>query len=92
VQQGLAARPDSVPTLATIRVPVCAIAGEEDQSSTPSEMRVIADAIPGAEFHLLADAGHYAPLEQPDTVAAILEEFLDRNNPQSAGGNTGLTR
>ena len=30
VQAGLAARPDSVPTVATIRVPVLAIAGAED--------------------------------------------------------------
>ena len=79
VQQGLAARPDSVPTLETICVPVCAIAGGEDQSSTPPEMRLIADKVPGAEFHLLPDAGHYAPLEQPNRLAEILEEFLNRN-------------
>ncbi len=79
VQQGLAARPDSVPTLATITVPVCAIAGGEDQSSTWPEMHVVAEEVPGAEFHLLRDAGHYAPLEQPDVVVEILEKFLDRN-------------
>ncbi len=82
VQQGLAERPDSVPTLDTIRMPVCAIAGGEDQSSTPPEMRVVADRVPGAEFHLLADAGHYAPLEQPEAVAGILGEFLGRQTQQ----------
>ena len=50
VQQGLMSRPDSVPTLETIHVPVCAIAGGEDQSSTPEEMRVIAKQLPNAEF------------------------------------------
>lgn len=79
VQQGLMERPDSVPTLQTIQVPVCAIAGGEDQSSTPPEMKAIAEMVPGAEFHLLADAGHYAPFEQPETVAKLVGCFLDRN-------------
>lgn len=78
VQRGLALRPDSVPTLQTMELPVCVIAGGEDQSSTPPEMRVIADQVRGAEFHLLQDAGHYAPLEQPERVAALIGKFLDR--------------
>lgn len=88
VQRGLAARPDSVPTLETIRVPVCAIAGGEDQSSTPAEMRVIADRVPGSEFHLLADAGHYAPLEQARTVADILRNFLGRKHLSATAGQS----
>jgi 3-oxoadipate enol-lactonase len=78
VQQGLIDRPDSVPTLQTIHVPVCAIAAGEDQGSTPAEMRAIAEQAPDAEFHLIEDAGHYAPLEQPETVAASIADFLDR--------------
>jgi len=31
----------------------------------------------GCEFHLLADAGHLAAYEQPEKVAAILQEWLD---------------
>ena len=78
VQQGLMERPDSVPTLATINVPVCVIAGGEDQSSTPPEMQVIADEVPDAEFHLVENAGHYAPFEQPQTFASLIGAFLDR--------------
>jgi pimeloyl-ACP methyl ester carboxylesterase len=78
VQQGLMDRPDSVPTLKTIHVPVCAIAAGEDLGSTPAEMRVIAEQAPDAEFHLIEDAGHYAPLEQPENVAASIADFLDR--------------
>ncbi|MGC1783022.1 MAG: alpha/beta fold hydrolase [Acidobacteriaceae bacterium] len=89
VQQGLAERPDSVPTLKTIRVPVCAIAGGEDQSSTPAEMRVVADQVSGAEFHLLPDAGHYAPLEQPRKTAEILGDFLDRHKSQIPANTAG---
>jgi 3-oxoadipate enol-lactonase len=78
VQQGLMERPDSVPTLHTIHVPVCAIAAGEDQSSTPAEMRVIAEQAPHVEFHLVEDAGHYAPFEQPQTFASLIDDFLHR--------------
>ena len=78
VQQGLLDRPDSVPTLQTIHVPVCAIAAGEDQGSTPAEMRAIPEQAQDAEFHLVEDAGHYAPFEQPQTVAALIGDFLDR--------------
>lgn len=76
VQLGLMERPDSVPTLKTISVPVCAIAGGEDEVNTPVQMQVVADQAPDSEFHLLPDAGHYAPVEQPDTVARIVKRFL----------------
>jgi 3-oxoadipate enol-lactonase len=77
VQQGLMERPNSVPTLSTINVPICVVAAGEDQSSTPPEMRVIADQAHDAEFHLVEDAGHYAPFEQPEKFASLIGEFLD---------------
>lgn len=89
IQQCLGSRPDSVPVLTSIGVPVCVVAGGEDASSTPPEMRVIADCVPQAEFHLLPDAGHYAPLEQPGAVGDILEKFFlraDSVSPAQKGG------
>ncbi len=88
VQQGLMSRPDSAPTLKTIDVPVCAIAGGEDEISSPDEMRVIAEQVPGAEFHVLQDAGHYAPLEQPSAIAEILGDFLNRHHRETFAGQT----
>lgn len=89
VQQGLMERPDSVPTLKTIAVPVCAIAGGEDPGSTPSQMHGIAEQAPDAEFHLLEDAGHFAPFEQPRKVAALIGDFLDRRyTPPSTASST----
>jgi pimeloyl-ACP methyl ester carboxylesterase len=90
VQQGLMERPDSVPTLSTIDVPICVVAGGEDQSSTPPEMRVIADEAPDAEFHFVENAGHYAPFEQPQTFASLIGEFLDRKYQPHAASK--LTR
>jgi 3-oxoadipate enol-lactonase len=87
VQQGLMERPDSVPTLSTIHVPICVVAAGEDQSSTPPEMRVIADNAPDAEFHLVENAGHYAPFEQPEKFASLIGGFLDRKYRPHATSN-----
>jgi len=89
VQAGLALRPDSVPTLATITAPVLAIAGGEDPGVSPAEMEAFQKAPGGCEFHLLPDAGHFAAYEQPRKVAALLAEWL-RQPP--AVGQTALAR
>jgi pimeloyl-ACP methyl ester carboxylesterase len=76
VQAGLATRPDSLPTVATITVPILAIAGGEDPGVTPEEMQVFRSAPGGCDFHLLPDAGHFAAYEQPEKVAALFNEWL----------------
>jgi len=76
VQAGLATRPDSLPTLPTIQVPILAIAGGEDNGVTPDEMQAFQAAPGGCEFHLLIDAGHMAAYEQPEKVASLMAEWL----------------
>jgi pimeloyl-ACP methyl ester carboxylesterase len=76
VQAGLATRPDSMPTVATMDVPVLAIAGGEDPGVTVAEMEAFHAAPGGCEFHLLPDAGHFAAYEQPRKVAALMAEWL----------------
>jgi pimeloyl-ACP methyl ester carboxylesterase len=76
VQAGLAARPDSVPTVATISVPVLAIAGDEDPGVTAADMEAFNAAPGGCEFHLLPDAGHFAAYEQPQKVVALMAAWL----------------
>jgi len=78
VQAGLATRPDSIPTVAAITVPVLAIAGAEDAGVTPAEMEALKAAPGGCEFHVLPDAGHLAAYEQPERVAAIFTPWLRR--------------
>ncbi|MGH9561738.1 MAG: alpha/beta fold hydrolase, partial [Terracidiphilus sp.] len=76
VQAGLAARPDSMPTVATIRVPVLAIAGAEDTSVSAGDMEAFRVAPGGCELHVLAGAGHFAAYEQPRKVAALIAPWL----------------
>jgi pimeloyl-ACP methyl ester carboxylesterase len=76
VQAGLATRPNSLPTVATLAVPILAIAGGEDSGVTAAEMKAFQAAPGGCEFHLLPDAGHFAAYEQPEKVAALMAEWL----------------
>jgi pimeloyl-ACP methyl ester carboxylesterase len=78
VQAGLATRPDSLPTVATINVPVLAIAGGEDATVTPADMEAFRSAPGGCGYHVLADAGHFAAYEHPHKVAALLRPWLNK--------------
>ena len=78
VQAGLATRPDSVPTVATIGVPVLAVCGGEDPVVTQGDMEAFQAAPGGCHFHLIADAGHFSAYEQPAKVAALVGTWLEQ--------------
>ena len=75
IQAGLAVRPDSVPTAATITVPVLAVAGGEDTAVSPAEMKAF-EAARDCDYHVLPTAGHFAALEQPAQLAEIFSDWL----------------
>jgi pimeloyl-ACP methyl ester carboxylesterase len=76
VQRGIAERPDSIPTLATIHVPTLIIAGEDD--SVPSEQfELMRQGIAGSQLRGIPRAGHYAALERPEEFGGLLREFLE---------------
>jgi pimeloyl-ACP methyl ester carboxylesterase len=76
VQRGMAERPDSVATLATINVPTLLIAGEED-SIPLSEFELMRERISGSRLQVISQVGHYAALEKPAEFAALLRTFFD---------------
>jgi 3-oxoadipate enol-lactonase len=77
VQRGIAARPDSVATLATIDLPTLIIAGAED--SVPlNEFQLMQERIAGSELRVISGAGHYAALEKPEEFGGLLRRFLDK--------------
>jgi pimeloyl-ACP methyl ester carboxylesterase len=78
VQAGLAVRPDSAPDIASIRVPVLAIAGGEDAGVTAAEMEAFKAAPGGCELHVIEDAGHFAAYEKPEAVAGMLSTWLSQ--------------
>jgi 3-oxoadipate enol-lactonase len=74
--RGMAERPDMTAALSQIRCPTLVMVGRDDITSPPAEMHGIAQAIPGAKFIEIADAGHLAPLENPSAVNAAIAAFL----------------
>ncbi len=75
VQRGIAERPDSVATLATINVPTLLIAGEED--SVPlSEFERMRQHTAGSELRVISRAGHYAALGDAGRIRRIVAPVL----------------
>lgn len=76
--RGMAERLDMTKRLGEIQIPTLVVCGESDVISTATEMRGISQAIPGARYVEVPDAGHMAPLEQPEFVNQAIAEFLAR--------------
>lgn len=75
-QRGMAHRDDSTPFLPQIDLPVLYIVGQEDQISTPEEMRSMAESTPDSHLVEIPRAGHMSPLENPSAVNEAIREFL----------------
>jgi pimeloyl-ACP methyl ester carboxylesterase len=73
----LMTRPDSTPTLSTIRCPVQIIVGEEDAITPPPLSEQMHRDIPGSELAVIKGAGHMSNMEQPSAFNDTLARFLD---------------
>jgi 3-oxoadipate enol-lactonase len=80
-QETIRDRADSRPTLPTIDVPVLVLVGDEDGMTPPADAEAMVTALSDARFSRIARAGHLAPLERPDAVAAAVREFLQEAAP-----------
>jgi len=74
---GMRDRPDRSTLLPTISVPALVMSGEMDALTPPSQMRSMADAIPGARVVVVSDAGHLPPIERPEEVNGALMELFE---------------
>lgn len=81
VQQGMADRPDSISILPAINVPTL-ILGSEDDSVPRAEFELMRQLIPNSQLHVIAQAGHYAALEQPEEFARLLRGFFSKVSRQ----------
>ena len=77
VQRGMAERPDSVPTLATIDVPTLLITVDEDTLTVVGEAESMQRHIGGSTLKVIPRAGHYAVFEKHEETARIIRQFLD---------------
>lgn len=70
-------RKDRREMLQSITCPTLVLTGEEDGWSPPAQLREIADAIPGAEYATVPEAGHMVTVERPDPVNALISKWLE---------------
>lgn len=59
-------------------LPVLCLVGDQDGSTPPELVRATAALIAGAQFEVIAAAGHIPCVEQPAATAALIGDFLDR--------------
>ncbi len=62
--------------LAQVQLPTLIICGTADKMTPVKFSQSLHDELPNSELHLINDAGHMVMLEQPVTVAALLQKFL----------------
>jgi pimeloyl-ACP methyl ester carboxylesterase len=75
-QRGMARRPDSMPTLATIACPTLVVVGEQDGLTPPAEAEKLAAGIKGAKLVRIQGAGHLPCIENPEAFTKALSEFF----------------
>ena len=81
--RGMAERPDAAPWLRLCQAPALVVAGESDQLIPRAELEALSRALPRGRLEVVAGAGHYAFLERPAEVEALLLGFL---NDAECGG------
>ena len=72
---------DNRAALAKLRIPTLVVAGEEDGFGGAPWVNDIADAIPGAQRHVLPNAGHVSHVDGAGQLFPIFKDFL-RNLPR----------
>lgn len=62
--------------LPSLRVPALVVHGDSDRLVPPENGRVVAARIPGAQFHLIHDAGHILTTDQPEACHRLMVDFV----------------
>lgn len=72
----LVTRPDAEGPLATVNVPTLLLSATEDQWSPPAQHEAMLPHVPHGKLVVIQGAGHMAPVEQPEAVAAAMRTWL----------------
>jgi pimeloyl-ACP methyl ester carboxylesterase len=74
--EALLDRPDARDTLASVRCPILLGVGEFDAWSPPARHREMARLVPHAHLEIFPEAGHMAPMENPEAVTTALKAWM----------------
>lgn len=67
-----------------LTMPVLVATGAEDQRSTAAMAEALAARLPQGRCHLIAGQRHLTPLEVPEELAMLIDEFLAAGHPAVA--------
>ena len=73
--RALLSRPDAALSMSAWTGPLLLVAGAQDVWSPVAQHQDIAALCPQARLEVIADAGHFAPVEQPDRVGEIVASW-----------------
>lgn len=59
-----------------IKIPTLCIVGYEDKSTTPEEVKNLADIIEGARFEIIEGSGHIPCVDNPAVLCKLIIEFI----------------
>ncbi|HEX5325392.1 MAG TPA: alpha/beta hydrolase [Acetobacteraceae bacterium] len=68
---------DFTPRLASLRMPLLVVCGDQDPGTPPAQNRKIAAAVAAAGYEEIADAKHFPNVEHPDVFNHIMMGWLD---------------
>ena len=78
-------RHSTADVLPDVRVPALVVAGGRDPWTPPALARQMAEAMPDAELHVLGEANHSLPIEEPDALEALVLGWLAERFPPQGG-------
>jgi 3-oxoadipate enol-lactonase len=67
---------DVADRLPAVMAPTLVLVGEHDPSSPVRSAQHLSDSIPHARLHIVPDAAHLSPIENPDAVTGHIDAFL----------------
>lgn len=77
-QIAMLTRTETFNSLKNINIPVLCFGGNDDVSCPPKVIKEFADQFPNSDFAIVPRAGHMSPIENPEFVNTIIENFLNK--------------
>ena len=69
-------RPDATSVLKSLNIPTVLACGQQDTWSPPAQHLAMQQLTPQSSLHMIPNAGHMAPMEQPQALAHALQDGL----------------
>jgi 3-oxoadipate enol-lactonase len=67
---------DLADTAKQIKIPCLCVVGSEDKSTTPEEVKNLADLIKGSKYHVIEGSGHIPCVDNAETLSNHIIEFI----------------